>query len=316
MLRRALEVESLRHVGLVERVVGDRDLLVEDPLSDPAAEVAALFEEALGAERVVREPAQQLGDGVRLEHGGVMPRLDLDGAASPCALRGSLLGSRGGIDVRHPPVGLLRPAGSAFDGRQTQRVRVGERLICDEPRGGCESDLGHPAREVPVELEVSGRLDRDPGEPCLVLGAERGRLLVEADERRILAGRSEPREVRIGLHLVGGLRGSLREVGQAVGPVRRGPADAPVTDDAEADDRVVDQRRLVDDGAGKAGDARALRVDERLGFVALGRAESAPLRDPTPGSTRDPYLDVAEARRRGAVRDVGFLAGLALAAVG
>ena len=134
-----------------------------------------------------------------------MPRLDLDGAASPCALRGGLLRSRSGIDVRHPPVRLLRPAGRAFDGGQAQRVRVGERLICDEPGGGRESDLGHAAREVPVELEVSGRVDRDPGEPRLVLGAERGRLLVEADERRVLAGRSEPREVRIGLHLVGGL---------------------------------------------------------------------------------------------------------------
>src|SRR5439155_10053116 len=50
---------------------------------------------------------------------------------------------------------------------------------------------------------------------------------------------------------------------------------APVADDPEADDRVVDQRRLVDDGAREARDARALRMNERLGFVALGRAQGS-----------------------------------------
>ena len=118
LLRRPLEVEALRHVGLVERVVGDRDLLVEDPLSDPAAEVAPLLEKALGAERVVREPAKQLCDGVRLEDGGVVAGLDLLGSARAGRLRRGFPGGCGWIDVRQSPVGLLGPAGSALDGRE------------------------------------------------------------------------------------------------------------------------------------------------------------------------------------------------------
>ena len=46
LLRRALEVERLRQAARVERVVGDRHLLVEDPLADPPGEVAALLEQA------------------------------------------------------------------------------------------------------------------------------------------------------------------------------------------------------------------------------------------------------------------------------
>src|SRR5438093_384702 len=45
LLRDALEVEPLRQAARVERVIGDRDLLVEAALTELAGEVAALLEQ-------------------------------------------------------------------------------------------------------------------------------------------------------------------------------------------------------------------------------------------------------------------------------
>ena len=51
--RRAFEVERLRQTVWIERVVRDRDLLVEDLLAESVREVAALFEQAECTERIV-----------------------------------------------------------------------------------------------------------------------------------------------------------------------------------------------------------------------------------------------------------------------
>src|SRR6185312_11341692 len=60
-----------------------------------------------------------------------------------------------------------------------------------------------------------------------------------------------------------------------VGAVPRSDAEPAVADDLQLDDLVLDQRRLVHLGAGEAGHPRALALDERLGLVALGRAQCA-----------------------------------------
>src|SRR5438876_2691109 len=79
LLRRPFEVEGLLEVALVERVVVERDLRIESLLADPSAEVAALLEKPLRAERVVREPADQLGDCVRAQDSAVAAGLELPG---------------------------------------------------------------------------------------------------------------------------------------------------------------------------------------------------------------------------------------------
>jgi hypothetical protein len=53
LLRRAFEVESLRQPVRIERVVADRDLLVGDPVAEPATQVTALLEQPKRSERVV-----------------------------------------------------------------------------------------------------------------------------------------------------------------------------------------------------------------------------------------------------------------------
>src|SRR5919198_1837986 len=71
LFRRALEVEGLRQSAPVERVVRDRDLLVEDLLTHLPGERASFLEQAERAERVMREVFQEIGEGVRPEHGAV-----------------------------------------------------------------------------------------------------------------------------------------------------------------------------------------------------------------------------------------------------
>src|SRR5205807_9300829 len=99
----AFEVERLRQAARVERVVGDRDLRVEDAVADPAAEVAALLEQALGAERVVREVLEQLRERVGLEHGTVLPGLDLPRVERPARLLVRLAAAGARVDRRRRP---------------------------------------------------------------------------------------------------------------------------------------------------------------------------------------------------------------------
>src|SRR6185312_4914551 len=77
LLRRPFEVECLRQSPWVERIVGDRDLLVEDLLAEAPREVAALLEQPECTERVVREVVEEVCERVRLEHGAIHARLDL-----------------------------------------------------------------------------------------------------------------------------------------------------------------------------------------------------------------------------------------------
>src|SRR5207302_7906583 len=76
-LRGSLEIERFRQAVRVEGIVGDRDLLVDDALADPAAQVAALLEQAERTERIVREVVEQIREGVRLEDSAVDARLEL-----------------------------------------------------------------------------------------------------------------------------------------------------------------------------------------------------------------------------------------------
>ena len=76
LLRHPLEVERLRQPGRVERVVGDRDPLVEDLVAELPREEAPLLDQTERAEGVVGEVLQELADRIGLEHGPVVPRLD------------------------------------------------------------------------------------------------------------------------------------------------------------------------------------------------------------------------------------------------
>jgi hypothetical protein len=119
LLGDAFEVELLRQAARVERVVGDRDLLVEMALTELAAEVAPLLEERQAAEGVEGEVLQQLADRVRPEHCTVDARRQLFRVGGPARELGGFTCDRGGIDVSNRPRGLLRIARGA--------VRCGER---------------------------------------------------------------------------------------------------------------------------------------------------------------------------------------------
>src|SRR5205807_6137436 len=97
-LRRPLEVESFREAPRVERVVVDRDLLVEDLLAQASCRVASLFYEGEAAEGLVREELEQFPQRVRLQHGPVRSGLELLGATRALGLGNRLLRRGRGID--------------------------------------------------------------------------------------------------------------------------------------------------------------------------------------------------------------------------
>src|SRR5439155_258562 len=113
-----------------------------------------------------------------------------------------------------------------------------------------------------------------------LVGAERGGLLVPALDVRWIGRRRQSGKAGRRDGAVGGLSGTARELSQSVGldAIRRGDSDLAVADDAERDDDVVDQRRLMDLAAGEPRKARALRQDDRLGLVARGGVDRV-LRD-------------------------------------
>ena len=276
LLRRPLEVERLREVRAVERVVCDRDLRVEGLLADPAAEVAPLLEVALRAHRVVGEPADELGNREGLEDGGVRAGLELLRAACPRSGLRRLAGGLRRIDVADAPARALRPTGGIVGRGEADADRVRHRLCRAEAGGRCDRELRDAAREVAVEAEVWRGLDRRAGQTRLVLGAERRRLFVVAADVLVFGRRREAREVRVGPGAVRSLAGAARNLGEAVGitAVRGRPADLAVSDDADPHDGVVDQRRLVDDRRREPRDAGTLGVDEDLCLVPLGGPKS------------------------------------------
>ena len=77
LLRRALEVECLRQAARIERIVREREALVEDLLAHLAGREAPLLDQPPGSERVVGKVEEQLREGVRLEHRGIRARLEL-----------------------------------------------------------------------------------------------------------------------------------------------------------------------------------------------------------------------------------------------
>ena len=141
LLRRPLEVERLREPARVERIVRDRDLVVEHLLSEPAREVAALFEQAEGAERVVGEVLQQLGQRVGLEHDAVDTGLDLLGAFRSLCLRRRLPRDGRRVDAPRAPCGLLRVARPGVVGCDHESRGVGHRLADREAGGGGNREL-------------------------------------------------------------------------------------------------------------------------------------------------------------------------------
>ena len=110
LLADTLEVELLRQAARVERIVGDRDLLVEVALPELAAEVASLLEQRQAAECVEGEVLQQLADRVRAEHGAVRPGRQLVRLGGPACELDGLACDLGGIDFANRPGGLLRIA--------------------------------------------------------------------------------------------------------------------------------------------------------------------------------------------------------------
>ena len=87
-----------------------------------------------------------------------------------------------------------------------------------------------------------------------------------------MRGRGETGEAVVRRCALGGRRRSPRELGQTllVDLVRRGHAGAVPLQDAQADDDVLDQRRLVHLGVGEAREPRALGMRDRLRFAARG----------------------------------------------
>ena len=127
-LRRALEVERLRQAAWIERVVSEREALVEDLLADPAGRVAPLLEQAERTERVVGEVEKELCEGVRLEHRRVGAGLELDCAARPLRLCDRGPRSRGGIELADAPGGLLGVPRGVLHRCQREDARIRHRL--------------------------------------------------------------------------------------------------------------------------------------------------------------------------------------------
>src|SRR5919197_4725090 len=102
LLGRPLEIERLREAAWMERVVRDRDLWIEDRLADPSGEEASFLEQPERAEGVEGEVLQQVGEGVRLEDGAVVARLELGSARRAPAFLDCLAGNSCRIDSVDP----------------------------------------------------------------------------------------------------------------------------------------------------------------------------------------------------------------------
>ena len=272
LLGRPFEVERLWQPARVERVVGEREALVEHLLADLPVGVAALLDQTESAEGVVGEVDEQLGERRRLEDCSVRPGLELRGAAGALRLVDSLDGGAGRVDSAEAPGGLLGVPRGAVDRGEGQYARVGHRLGDGNAGRRGERQLGHAAREEAVEVELGG-VDRGRRETGLVVGGEGRRLLVEAFDLGEACGRSQAREVRVRRSAVRGLRSPCGERAHAlvVDAVARGDAETPVADDLQLEHFVLDQRGLVHLRVGEARQAGALAVHERQGLVTFRR---------------------------------------------
>src|SRR3954468_7285281 len=141
LLRRPFEVECLRQSPWIERVVGDRDLLIEYLLAEAPREVAALFEQPECTERVMREVVEEVGERVRLENSAIYPGFDLRSAPGPSCFLCGLLRDECGIDPACAPGGLLGVAGSVFVGRDDERGGVGHALLHGQSGGRRDGEV-------------------------------------------------------------------------------------------------------------------------------------------------------------------------------
>ena len=256
----------------IERIVCDRDLLVDDAGVDATVEVAALLEQAQGAERVVGEVVEEVGDGVRLEHAAVHARLELLCALRPRGLLRRLPRDGGRIYVGGAPGGVLGVPGAAVAGGDDERGCVRHSLLDRETRRRGDRELGGGAREEAVDGHFPGCVDRRRGTPCLLGGPERRCLVVVTVDARRIRRRGEPRKGLVGRRALGRGGRASRELGEpvAVHSVRGRDAGSLAAHDSQRHDEVLDQRRLVHFRAGEAGQAGALRVRNGFRFAAGG----------------------------------------------
>ena len=148
-------------------------------------------------------------------------------------------------------------------------------------------------------------------------GSSCGGLRVPAVVGRV--GRRRVREPRV-VARPGGGRGARGGVGArerraqrvVVGEVRLGAAGLAVAQHDDVHGHVVDGGGL---GRPRAREARQQRALARDRHLRLARRRARARARPARARSRDPDLHVAKARRRGAVRHVHRLPGLALAAV-
>ena len=116
LLGDTLEIEGLRQTARVERVVCDRDLLVEVPLAEFPAEITAFLEQGQAAERVEGEVLQELADRIRPEHGPVRAWGQLVRVDRPPRDFGGFARNRRRITVANGPGGLLGVSGRSVRG--------------------------------------------------------------------------------------------------------------------------------------------------------------------------------------------------------
>jgi hypothetical protein len=219
----------------------------------------------------VREGIEQVGERVRLEHRAIRARLDLGRALRAHRLVRGLAGDGGGIDVGRAPRCLLGEAGTSLVGSHDERARVCHPLLDGDAGRRRDGKLGDRTGEEAVHRDF-GSVDRRRRESRLVVRPERcGCLVVALDFRRV-GGSGEAGEGLVLRRTARRIRGALRKLREpvAVELVRRGDADACALDDAESDDGVLDQRRLVYLRAGEAREAGAFRVGDGFGVSVRG----------------------------------------------
>ena len=216
---------------------------------------------------------KEIGKRVRLEDRSVRPRLDRLRIARSFRLHRS--GVRDACDVEIPdaPRGCFGITRAPLVGCDDEHPSVGHSLVRFDARRGHDRKLGDGAREEAVDRDVCSR-DRFCCEPRLILRPERGGPSVIRVDGRKISRRRQTGEVRVDRCAVGGFGGAAGDFGESivVDSVRRRGPDPPVSDDAQRDGHVVDQRRLVNLGFREAREARAFRMCDHFG-VAFGESE-------------------------------------------
>ena len=128
---------------------------VERPLADPAGEEAPLLEQREPVEAVEREVVEQLCERVGLEHRAVAGGPDLLAPRVREALATASSATSAGSISPGAPGGALRIPRCAVVRREREAGRIGGPLRRAQAGGRRDRELGNPAREVSVEIEVA-----------------------------------------------------------------------------------------------------------------------------------------------------------------